>query len=221
MWLNLILKPWQIFRGVRYTPLEQSKLFWFCSFQSNTDLIIGLLKRRSLEGVRVKDRLAVRGSRLPRPVVFSAPKGTVEKLEVCLRIFFYNLFYEFRVYVWIENAFDGLHLVWLRFGFGERFWVLFPRWFIRLFISSSVWKNETQLFAPESSFSSTLVLDGIWLSEAGGTAELACCGSVWRNETELFTPESSFSSTLVLDGIWLSEAGGTAELDWVGSIVGG
>ena len=37
----------------------------------------GLLKRRSLEGVRVKDRLAVRGSRLPRPVGLSAPKGTV------------------------------------------------------------------------------------------------------------------------------------------------
>jgi hypothetical protein len=47
----------------------------------NTDLIIGLLKRRSLEGVRVKDRLAVRGSRLPRPVVLSAPKETVEELK--------------------------------------------------------------------------------------------------------------------------------------------
>jgi hypothetical protein len=37
----------------------------------------GLLKRRSLEGVGVKDRLTVRGSRLPRPVVVSAAKKTV------------------------------------------------------------------------------------------------------------------------------------------------
>jgi hypothetical protein len=49
------------------------KTFWFCSFQSNTDLII--------EGVGVKDRLTtVRGSRLPRPVVNPAVE-TVEKLE--------------------------------------------------------------------------------------------------------------------------------------------
>ena len=37
----------------------------------------GLLQRRSLEGVGVKDRLTVRGSRLPRPVVVPAVKTTV------------------------------------------------------------------------------------------------------------------------------------------------
>jgi hypothetical protein len=37
----------------------------------------GLLKRRSLEGVGVKDRLAACSSRLSRPAKMLAPKGTV------------------------------------------------------------------------------------------------------------------------------------------------
>jgi hypothetical protein len=90
------------------------KTFWFCSFQSNTNLII-----ESSEGIRVKNRLTtVQGSRLPRPV-WNPAVETVEEwrnwneqLKVCfLRIFFYNLFYEFRVFMWTENTFDGLHSV--------------------------------------------------------------------------------------------------------------
>ena len=51
------------------------KTIWFCSFQSNTDLII-----ESSEGVGVKDRLTtVQGSRLPRPVWNPA----VETVGVC------------------------------------------------------------------------------------------------------------------------------------------
>ena len=60
------------------------KTFWFCSFQSNTDLII-----ESSEGVGVKDRLTtVQGSRLPRPVVNPAVETVVRVASQCFKDFF-------------------------------------------------------------------------------------------------------------------------------------
>jgi hypothetical protein len=65
---------WQVRQG---EDVERAQKVRRLTWELEEEKRKGLLKRRSLEGVRVKDRLAVRGSRLPRPVVLSAAKGTV------------------------------------------------------------------------------------------------------------------------------------------------
>jgi hypothetical protein len=65
---------WQVRQG---EDVERAQKVRRLTWELEEEKRKGLLKRRSLEGVRVKDRLAVRGSRLPRPVGLSAPKGTV------------------------------------------------------------------------------------------------------------------------------------------------
>jgi hypothetical protein len=65
---------WQVRQG---EDVERAQKVRRLTWELEEEKRKGLLKRRSLEGVGVKDRLAVRCSRLPRPVVLPAVKGTV------------------------------------------------------------------------------------------------------------------------------------------------
>jgi hypothetical protein len=65
---------WQVRQG---EDVERAQKVRRLTWELEEEKRKGLLKRRSLEGVGVKDRLAARGSRLPRPVKMPAPKGTV------------------------------------------------------------------------------------------------------------------------------------------------
>jgi hypothetical protein len=80
-------------------------------------------------GVGVKDRLTtVQGSRVPRPVVNPAVETVVWVTSQCFKDFFFIIFFmSFAFYVWIENAFDGLHSVWLRFVHACFGWHLIER----------------------------------------------------------------------------------------------
>jgi hypothetical protein len=65
---------WQVKRG---EEVERAQKVRRLTWELEEEKRKGLLERRSLEGVGVKDRLAACGSRLPRPAKMPAPKGTV------------------------------------------------------------------------------------------------------------------------------------------------
>jgi hypothetical protein len=65
---------WQVRQG---EEVERAQKVRRLTWELEEEKRKGLLKRRSLEGVGVKDRLAACSSRLSRPAKMPAPKGTV------------------------------------------------------------------------------------------------------------------------------------------------